>query len=964
MSQSSGDSQKEATPEKTVSEADASSPSEKAASTTSKKTSSTKRASGSKKSTAKKNTSKKPAKPVSKKMTLAEMQSSLKSLETRMKRADTLTRKSVKTLEEVVESLDARTQKDNDNQKSALSQRVGRLSSDLEEGLATTRAEIKAALASALANPNPNPADVETAVAQAMSRLNDTETQQAQAIAKINRHLANLAKAVEDRLATDQIAATEALHRVQTQLSDQIESVETESAKAIGSIGGKVATLSEALEARQSRIDASLTEKVSDLAARTQAEFDKKTNSMEERIKTLEMAEREAALQRPDGMSAEIAANVSALSGQIETLQSRLDDIDASFTALQAQTDIMGQDLVKTQVQLQDTKSQNLTAHRNPALEQESTPPPPYPSEQATQTPRPHAAPNPARVSNVINMVPASQPSSNPYSQSASGEQSAFAAHEPIEFDPSSYHQSNPYSQPNMPQMMQQSAATAFAQPEFAPELMPESEEYSVNEPSPYQDDAYSEETYPYEQYAAQNYQDVESMPAGDPLLPYADPAYAETGTQAGHETIEAVRIGEPDKSRKSRRKDRQANSAKSGLGGSSLFTARNLRVAALATGLTLVTLFMVKSFLTDSSENPVTLQSKPSSPSVEQSLNQPSQAPDLPPRGPLTPEMPVSDASTPEGSTSESMMPEAPAANLQNASQAEPTPPIGTYEDTAMPKISDEGISTLESAAQKGDAVAQFQLGLSYLEQNRVADGVSLIRSASQTLPAAQYRLAKLYDSGIGVKKDTSLARDLTERAARAGNRIAMHDLAIYYAYGNGDVSVDMETAAGWFAKAAERGVVDSQFNLAILFENGQGVEQSLPDAYFWYAIAGEQGDQTAAARISALENQMPPSDIEAAKTRVANFRPVQINGAANGIFKDLPWSKVGPSAAAQTKAEIKEAQILLTDMGFEIGAADGIMGERTRNAILGFQRANNLSETGLVNGALLDRLENASRA
>jgi len=945
MSQSSGDSLKNKAPDKPASKT-AASPSAQKSKAKSKKSSSRKK-------TVSKTASKKSP---SKKMTMAEMQSSLKSLETRMKRADTLTRKSVKTLEGVVESLDARTQKDNETQKSALSRRVGRLSNDLEEKLATTRSEIKAALASALANPNPS--DVEAAVARAMSRLNETETSQAIAIAKINRHLANLAKAVEDRIVSDQIAATEALHRVQTQLSDQIESVESESAKAIGTIGGKVATLSEALEARQSRMDASLAEKVSDLAAQTQAEFDKKTNSMEERIKTLEAAEREAALQRPDGMSAEMSANVSALSGQIETLQTRLDEIDASFTALQAQTDIMGQDLVKTQAQLQDAQSQNSE------LAQAQTPPPPYPSEQATQTPRPHAAPSPSRVSNVVNMVPTSQPSANPYSQTASGEQSALAAHEPVEFDPSSYHQSNPYAQPNMPQMMQQSAATAFAQPEFAPELTPEAEEYPINEPSSYMDGPYSEESYSQEAYAqdsypGENYRDVDSMPAGDPLLPYADPAYAETGPQSGHEPLETVRIGETDKSRRGRRKEKKAKNTESPLGGSSVLTARNLRVAALATGLTLVTLFLVKSFLTDGSENPVALQPKAPSPSAEQSLNQAATAPDLMIEESLSPGTTAS--ATPILGTSP---PETSAPNIQGAPQAEPTAPIGTYEDTAMPKISEGGVGTLESAAQNGDAVAQLQLGLSYLEQNRVPDGVDLIRSASQTLPAAQYRLAKLYDSGIGVEKDTSLARDLTERAARAGNRIAMHDLAIFYAYGNGDVSVDMETAAGWFVKAAERGVVDSQFNLAILFENGQGVEQSLPDAYFWYSVAGRQGDQTAAARISALEGQMSQSDIEAAKTRVGSFSPVQINAAANGIFKDLPWSPNGTTAAAQTKVEITEVQTLLTDMGFDVGPADGVMGGRTREAIIEFQRENNLSETGQVNSALIERLENASRA
>lgn len=913
MSQSSGEDQKGNAPEKSASGTSASS-------TSSKKPSKAKK-SAAKKTSAKKASAKKPS---VKKMTMAEMQSSLKSLETRMKRADTLTRKSVKTLEGVVESLDARTQKENESQKSALSRRVGRLSNELEESLAATRDEIKVALAAALANPNPS--GVEAAVAQAMSRLDNTETHQAKAIAKVNRHLANLAKAVEDRIVKDQIAATKALGRLETQLSQKIASVEEDSAQAVRMIGGKVATLSEAMEDRQGRMESSIADKISNLAAQTQAEFDRKTHSMEERIKSLEAAEREAALQRPDDLTYQMSENVSALSGQVETLQSRLDEIEASFVALQAQTDIMSQDLVQTQSKLQDVKSPSENSGETPLALKDQDAPPPYLSEIATQAPRPHAAPSPSRVSNIVNFGPAQRDGGNPYTQNAPQQGSQTAAQGPVEFNPAAYHHDNPYSQPNVPQSLQQSAATAFAAPEFASEIMPEAEEYSNGDESgEHYADPYSAPAYEDQSYPASPYQDVDSLPTGDPLLPYADPAYAEAETAP----MEAVRIAGSEKTGRRRR------SAKRDGSGSSLLTARNLRVAALATGLTLVTIFVARSFLGDGSETTVNLQPKAELPQAGQAIS-PDDFSENPPVG-------LQDAPGPASGE---------------------TAPIGDYPDNTAPAIPESEASTIESAANAGDPIAQFQLGLSYLEQDQIEDGLDLVRKAAQTLPAAQYRLAKIYESGIGVEKDTALARELTERAARAGNRIAMHDLAIYYAYGNGDVAVDMGVAAGWFEKAAERGVVDSQFNLAILFENGQGVKQSLPDAYFWYSVAGAQGDQTAAARIDAISPQMSDADIQAAETRIETFSPVKINAAANGVFKDLPWAKTGPSVAAQDKADIRQTQLLLSDLGFNIGAADGIMGDKTRQAIIGFQRANSLPETGQVNADLMDRLENASRA
>ena len=98
---------------------------------------------------------------------------------------------------------------------------------------------------------------------------------------------------------------------------------------------------------------------------------------------------------------------------------------------------------------------------------------------------------------------------------------------------------------------------------------------------------------------------------------------------------------------------------------------------------------------------------------------------------------------------------------------------PIGDYADNKAVKVepSSEAAKTLNSAASAGDSVAQFQLGLSYLEQGRTDEGVSLIRkSANQNQPAAQYRLAKLYEIGEGVSQDSEMARQLTERAARNG--------------------------------------------------------------------------------------------------------------------------------------------------------------------------------------------------
>jgi localization factor PodJL len=113
---------------------------------------------------------------------------------------------------------------------------------------------------------------------------------------------------------------------------------------------------------------------------------------------------------------------------------------------------------------------------------------------------------------------------------------------------------------------------------------------------------------------------------------------------------------------------------------------------------------------------------------------------------------------------------------------------------------------------------------------------------------------------------------------AANQGNRKAMHNLAVAYASRK-----DMTNAARWFAKAAALGLSDSQFNLAVLYERGDGVPQSLTDAYKWYSIAAAAGDSESKQRMSVLQTQLNDADKAAANKAAAGFHAAPLNRAAN---------------------------------------------------------------------------------
>ncbi len=193
----------------------------------------------------------------------------------------------------------------------------------------------------------------------------------------------------------------------------------------------------------------------------------------------------------------------------------------------------------------------------------------------------------------------------------------------------------------------------------------------------------------------------------------------------------------------------------------------------------------------------------------------------------------------------------------------------------------------SLEQAAQAGDPLAQYELGLQRLTAGRNQDGVALLRrAADRGFAMAQYRLAKLYERGEGVPVDLSVARQWTERAAAAGNRRAMHDLGVYFARGEG-APLDEAAAFRWFRQAAELGVADSQYNLGILYQQGRGVNASAPEALFWFLVSARQGDQDASARATALEAQLPQAQAQQARGRAQAFRPRAASAVANGEFE-----------------------------------------------------------------------------
>lgn len=99
----------------------------------------------------------------------------------------------------------------------------------------------------------------------------------------------------------------------------------------------------------------------------------------------------------------------------------------------------------------------------------------------------------------------------------------------------------------------------------------------------------------------------------------------------------------------------------------------------------------------------------------------------------------------------------------------------------------------------------------------------------------------------------DDIKAFQIFKSLAEKGDMEAQHDLAVLYKTGKG-VMRDPEKAAQWFRRAADQGLPDAQFNLGRLYDEGIGVEQHHEYAALWYRRAAEQGHALAQTNLGVL--------------------------------------------------------------------------------------------------------------
>ncbi|MGB5361258.1 MAG: tetratricopeptide repeat protein, partial [Eudoraea sp.] len=110
-------------------------------------------------------------------------------------------------------------------------------------------------------------------------------------------------------------------------------------------------------------------------------------------------------------------------------------------------------------------------------------------------------------------------------------------------------------------------------------------------------------------------------------------------------------------------------------------------------------------------------------------------------------------------------------------------------------------------------------------------------------------------FEAGIAAYQANNLPLAYTEflTAAKEGHADSQFNVALMYEQGIG-IAKNEKEAVVWYDKSASQGNSAAQFNLGVLYENGRGTAIDFAKANEWYRKACVQGDPLAIGNLGML--------------------------------------------------------------------------------------------------------------
>jgi TPR repeat protein len=176
------------------------------------------------------------------------------------------------------------------------------------------------------------------------------------------------------------------------------------------------------------------------------------------------------------------------------------------------------------------------------------------------------------------------------------------------------------------------------------------------------------------------------------------------------------------------------------------------------------------------------------------------------------------------------------------------------------LPHDDTQAVEWYKKSAVQGNPRGETNLGDMYLygrgglTQSYVLAMSWYLKAAQQNWADAQFRLAVLYERGIGTEKNVAQAVQLYRSAANQGHAEAQNVLGALYAVGDDGVEQDYQQALAWFQKSAAQGYAKAEKNLGDMYFFGHAVDKDYAQAFSWYKKAADQGFADAQLRLGSM--------------------------------------------------------------------------------------------------------------
>lgn len=133
----------------------------------------------------------------------------------------------------------------------------------------------------------------------------------------------------------------------------------------------------------------------------------------------------------------------------------------------------------------------------------------------------------------------------------------------------------------------------------------------------------------------------------------------------------------------------------------------------------------------------------------------------------------------------------------------------------------------------------------------------------------------AQTFDQSVAAAErgDNGTALTGFKNLAEKGHAKSQFNLGVIYRNGQG-VPADDQLAMAWYRKAADQGDAAAQYNVGEMYRNGQGVDKEDQTAYYWLLLASTQGHLNAARNRDFLVRRLTPEQRAAVEVAVRNWK------------------------------------------------------------------------------------------